>query len=64
MKPYILLTNDDGYEARGLLALKEVLEPIAEVLVVAPKNEKSACGHGVTTTLPLRLEQMGEGITA
>ncbi|BCZ18567.1 Stationary phase survival protein SurE [Helicobacter sp. NHP19-012] len=61
MKPYILLTNDDGYEARGLLVLKEALEPIAEILVVAPKNEKSACGHGVTTTLPLRLEQMGDG---
>ncbi|WP_163556813.1 5'/3'-nucleotidase SurE [Helicobacter suis] len=59
MKPLVLLTNDDGYEARGLLALKDALEEVAEVMVVAPKNEKSACGHGITTMLPLRMEQIG-----
>lgn len=58
MRPHILLTNDDGYEARGLLALRDALTEIAEVVVVAPKNEKSACGHGITISVPLRIEQI------
>lgn len=49
----ILLTNDDGYQSSGLLALKEALSDLAHVLVVAPSSEKSACGHGLTLTRPL-----------
>ena len=43
----ILVTNDDGYEAKGLLCLVEALRELddVEVIVVAPANEKSACGH-------------------
>ncbi|WP_104751194.1 5'/3'-nucleotidase SurE [Helicobacter salomonis] len=61
MKPHILLTNDDGYEARGLLALRDALSSIADVMVVAPKNEKSACGHGITISVPLRIEEIDKG---
>jgi len=52
----ILVTNDDGYEAKGLLALVEALKELedVEVTVVAPANEKSACGHSLTLTRPLR----------
>ncbi len=52
----ILLTNDDGYEAKGLLALRDVLQEIegVNVIVVAPANEKSACGHSLTLVKPLR----------
>lgn len=52
----ILLTNDDGYEAKGLLSLRSVLQEIedVEVIVVAPANEKSACGHSLTLVRPLR----------
>ncbi|PAF53730.1 5'/3'-nucleotidase SurE [Helicobacter sp. 13S00482-2] len=50
----ILLTNDDGYDSKGLLALKDTLSKIAKVCVVAPCNEKSACGHGLSLTKPLR----------
>ncbi|MDH4944976.1 5'/3'-nucleotidase SurE [Sulfurimonas sp. C5] len=52
----ILVTNDDGYEAKGLLALKNILQTIVdvEVIVVAPANEKSACGHSLTLVRPLR----------
>lgn len=49
----ILLTNDDGFESSGLLALKEALSDIAQILIVAPASEKSACGHGLTITRPL-----------
>ncbi|MCE3039347.1 5'/3'-nucleotidase SurE [Helicobacter anatolicus] len=50
----ILLTNDDGFDSNGLLALKEALSDIAQVLIVAPAREKSACGHGLCLTKPLK----------
>ena len=56
----ILLTNDDGFESKGLLALKEALSPLGKVLVVAPAREKSACGHGLSITKPLSLVSVGE----
>ncbi|DAB30374.1 MAG TPA: 5'/3'-nucleotidase SurE, partial [Sulfurimonas sp. UBA12504] len=57
MKKYkILVTNDDGYEAKGLLELRNALRELenVEVTVVAPANEKSACGHSLTLVRPLR----------
>ena len=50
---HILITNDDGYESDGLLALIAALRPLARVTVVAPATEKSACGHSLTLTRPL-----------
>ncbi|MEA3370093.1 MAG: 5'/3'-nucleotidase SurE [Campylobacterota bacterium] len=52
----ILVTNDDGYEAKGLRCLVEALRELSdvEVVVVAPANEKSACGHSLTLVRPLR----------
>jgi hypothetical protein len=41
-RPRILVTNDDGVESRGLLALKQALEPMGDVTVVAPDtNQRS-----------------------
>lgn len=56
----ILLTNDDGFNSKGLSALKEALSPLGRVLVVAPANEKSACGHGLCITKPLFFHSVGE----
>ncbi len=56
----ILVTNDDGYESAGLLALVEALTPLGEVTVVAPTTEKSACGHSLTLTRPLRFIEVKE----
>jgi len=52
----ILVTNDDGYEAKGLHELVEALNELEDVTVtvVAPASEKSACGHSLTLTKPLR----------
>ncbi|MFA6191653.1 MAG: 5'/3'-nucleotidase SurE [Sulfurimonas sp.] len=52
----ILVTNDDGYEAKGLRNLVSALREIngVDVTVVAPANEKSACGHSLTLVRPLR----------
>ncbi len=58
----ILVTNDDGYEAKGLLELVKSLRSIddVKVTVVAPANEKSACGHSLTLTRPLRFVSVGD----
>ncbi len=62
-KPHILLTNDDGIFAPGLYALYLALRDLAEVTVVAPDSEKSAVGHAITISDPLRVtdfEKNGE----
>jgi len=54
----ILITNDDGFDSPALLALIEVLKPLAEIITVAPTLEKSACGHSLTLTKPLRFVEI------
>jgi len=51
----ILLTNDDGVHAEGLLAAKRALDAVGEVVVVAPDRPRSACGHSITLHKPLRV---------
>lgn len=52
---FILLTNDDGYDSEGLLVLKQHLELVAEVTVLAPDHNWSASGHSRTLRDPLRV---------
>ncbi|MBX3374595.1 MAG: 5'/3'-nucleotidase SurE [Phycisphaeraceae bacterium] len=54
----ILLTNDDGIDAPGIVALHEALQGLGEILVVAPKTVQSASGHGVTFSTPLLVQQV------
>ncbi|MDE5591433.1 MAG: 5'/3'-nucleotidase SurE [Helicobacter sp.] len=56
----ILITNDDGFSSFGLKALKEALQPLGQITIVAPASEKSACGHGMTLTRPLRFIQLDD----
>jgi len=49
----ILLTNDDGIFAEGLLALYNELVKIGDVTVVAPADVKSGTGHSITFSQPL-----------
>src|SRR6187397_3523809 len=62
-RPRILVTNDDGVESRGLLALKQALEPMGVVTVVAPETNQSAVGHQKTLMRPLRVRErtLGDG---
>src|SRR5688572_13337999 len=53
----ILVTNDDGVESRGLLALKQALEGMGDVTVVAPDTNQSAVGHLKTLMRPLRVRE-------
>ncbi len=59
----ILLTNDDGIDAPGLAALeaacRRALPDVGRLVVVAPRDPHSGCGHRVTTDRPLVLEPVG-----
>jgi 5'-nucleotidase len=58
--PKILVTNDDGIHSAGILALASALEPIGDVVVVAPAHEMSAASHSLTLTRPLRVEKIDD----
>src|SRR5215212_6903919 len=49
----ILLTNDDGIMAPGIVAMYRELTKLGDVHVVAPETVQSATGHGITLTSPL-----------
>ncbi len=54
----VLLTNDDGISAPGLLALENAVRQLGwQFVIVAPATEQSMCGHRVTTHQPLKVEQ-------
>jgi len=57
----ILLTNDDGIYAEGIRALYEALKGIGNVTVVAPDTERSAVGHAITLSDPLRVKEVNRG---
>ncbi|MCD6519945.1 MAG: 5'/3'-nucleotidase SurE [Anaerolineae bacterium] len=54
-KPLILLTNDDGIYAPGLIPLARALERVGQVIVIAPEHNWSAAGHSKTMHKPLRV---------
>lgn len=53
-KPCILVTNDDGIGAPGIQALYQTLKSVGDLFVVAPSVERSAVGHAITLSDPLR----------
>jgi len=58
---HVLLTNDDGIAAPGLLALENAVQQLGwQFTVVAPATEQSQCGHRVTTHQHLRVEALGK----
>ncbi|MFQ5777866.1 MAG: 5'/3'-nucleotidase SurE [Terriglobia bacterium] len=58
---HILLTNDDGINSEGLLALEEALQAVAtEVWVVAPMSEMSATSQSISLQRPVRYEELSE----
>ncbi|HNT01796.1 MAG TPA: 5'/3'-nucleotidase SurE, partial [Candidatus Saccharicenans sp.] len=63
-KKLILLTNDDGYNAPGIIALAEELKPYARVYIVAPDRERSSISLALTLRHPLRAEKARDNIFA
>jgi len=55
---HILVTNDDGVYAPGILALANALRPLGRISILAPERNWSAAGHQKTLNRPLRVKQV------
>jgi 5'-nucleotidase len=51
----ILISNDDGYQAPGIIALYEALKDVAQVEVIAPEQNNSAKSNALTLNTPLQV---------
>jgi len=58
---HILLSNDDGYAAPGLIALAEALRPLVDLTVVAPERNRSGASNSLTLERPLRVAAAPNG---
>ena len=63
-RPLILISNDDGYQAKGIRSLVDMVRPLGHVLVCAPEGPRSgyACAFSATTPLTLTLREKGDGV--
>jgi len=60
MQKRILISNDDGFDARGIQVLERALQPLADVYVVAPDNEQSASSHSLTIRRPIQVKKLDD----
>ena len=54
----ILISNDDGINSKGLIAIAEKLSKNNEVLVVAPDGNRSAISHSLTIGRPIKINKV------
>ena len=57
-KPVILITNDDGITAPGIMNLVEAVKDLGKIVVIAPDKPQSGMGHAITIGQPLRLHKV------
>lgn len=64
-RPLILISNDDGYQAKGINCLVEMVRDFGDVVVVAPDSPRSGASMSITSTVPVknRLIEEREGVT-
>ena len=58
----ILTSNDDGVRADGNIFLREELAKEHDVVTIAPNQERSSCGHGITLGEPIRLNKIEKNV--
>lgn len=61
-RPLILVSNDDGVDAAGIVALREALAVLADVYTVAPEFEQSARSHAISLHTTLRHHRYSENV--
>lgn len=61
-KTLILLTNDDGYDAPGLVAVAGELREIGRTIICAPERDKSAVSQALTMDRPLRVRKVKDDL--
>lgn len=58
--PLILITNDDGYSAKGIKVLTECLRDLGQIVVMAPDSARSGQSGAITSHTPLRFQKVEE----
>ena len=56
-RPLILVTNDDGYKAKGLLKLIDLAREFGDVIVMSASESQSGKSHSITIKEPIRYKQ-------
>ena len=56
----LIVTNDDGIEAQGLLTLEDLASQWGDVVVVAPAELQSGASHQLTNNQPIRVDELSE----
>ena len=56
-EPLILITNDDGFTAKGMQALIDAVKELGKLIIVAPDKPQSGMGHAITVNEPLRYQE-------
>ncbi|MBI9035278.1 MAG: 5'/3'-nucleotidase SurE [Bacteroidales bacterium] len=59
-RPTILVTNDDGIDAKGIRTLIRIMRDYGDVITIAPETSQSGQSHAITMTTPLRLNKITE----
>ncbi len=57
-RPFLVLSNDDGFRAKGLNVLIDTLRPMCDLLVVAPDGTRSGMACAMTATIPVTLQKI------
>lgn len=63
-RPLLLISNDDGYQSRGIRCLVEMLSDVGDIIVCAPDDARSGYSCAFSATIPLRLQkrEQSEGV--
>ena len=61
---HILISNDDGYSARGIQALAKAMAKFGRVTVCAPEHNQSGASNSLTLQLPLRVTEVARDVYA
>lgn len=59
-KPLILITNDDGYQSKGIKALINSVKDLGEIIVVAPDGPRSGMSSAISSLQPIRVDLVEE----
>ncbi|MDR0427515.1 MAG: 5'/3'-nucleotidase SurE [Dysgonamonadaceae bacterium] len=59
-KPLILVTNDDGFQAKGINELIHALKELGEIVVIAPDGPRSGMSSAITSYIPLRINKISQ----
>jgi 5'-nucleotidase len=64
IRPTILITNDDGYQAQGINVLANILKDLGNIIIVAPDSARSGAACSITPTQPVTIQKINDNTYA